>query len=83
MTLHSFNRWTAFGAHLVLSALIAATVIGLVMWLWYPAPYFSAMGGETLLPFGIPGSASLERLPTANDDSDQESGGNSGSCGER
>ena len=49
MTLHSFNRWTAFGAHLVLSALIAATVIGLVMWLWYPAPYFSAMGGETLL----------------------------------
>jgi hypothetical protein len=49
MTLQSFNRWTAFGAHLALSALVAATVIGLVMWLWYPAPYFSAMGGETLL----------------------------------
>lgn len=49
MTLHSFNRFTAFGAHLLLSALIAATVFGLVMWLWYPAPYFDAMGGETLL----------------------------------
>jgi hypothetical protein len=49
MTLQSFNRWTAFGTHLALSALVAATVFGLVMWLWYPAPYFTAMGGETLL----------------------------------
>jgi hypothetical protein len=49
MTLQSFNRWTAFGAHLALSALIAATVVGLVMWLWYPAPYFMAMGGDVLL----------------------------------
>jgi len=49
MTLRSLNRWTAFGAHLALSALIAATVFGLVMWLWYPGPYFSAMGGDTLL----------------------------------
>ncbi|HEY5861926.1 MAG TPA: hypothetical protein VIX61_02470, partial [Casimicrobiaceae bacterium] len=49
MTLQSFNRWTAFAAHFALSALIAATVVGLVMWLWYPAPYFRAMGGETLL----------------------------------
>ena len=49
MTLNSFNRWTAFGAHLLLSALIAATVFALVMWLWYPSPYFSAMGGDMLL----------------------------------
>jgi hypothetical protein len=49
MTLQSFNRWTAFGAHLLLSALIAATVFGLVMWVWYPAPYFTAMGGDALL----------------------------------
>jgi hypothetical protein len=49
MTLQSFNRWTAFGAHLALSALIAATVVALVLWLWYPAPYFTAMGGEMLL----------------------------------
>jgi hypothetical protein len=49
MTLHSFSRWTAFLTHLVISALIAATVVLLVVWLWYPAPYFKAMGGETLL----------------------------------
>ena len=49
MTLHSFNRWSAFAAHFVLSALIAATVVALVMWIWYPAPYFTAMGGDTLL----------------------------------
>jgi hypothetical protein len=49
MTLHSFNRWTAFAAHFAISVLIGATVFGLVMWLWYPAPYFAAMGGDTLL----------------------------------
>jgi hypothetical protein len=49
MTLHSFNRWTAFAAHFAISFLIAATVLALVMWLWYPAPYFRAMGGDTLL----------------------------------
>ncbi len=49
MTLASLNRWKAFGLHLALSALIAATVFGLVMWVWYPAPYFAAMGGAVLL----------------------------------
>ena len=49
MTLQSLNRWTAFALHLAISALIAATVVGLVLWLWYPAPYFTAMGGDTLL----------------------------------
>lgn len=49
MTLHSFNRWTAFVAHFAISVLVAATVFGLVAWLWYPAPYFKAMGGDTLL----------------------------------
>jgi hypothetical protein len=49
MTFDSFNRWSAFGLHLVISALIAATVMGLVLWLWYPTPYFTAMGGDTLL----------------------------------
>ena len=49
MTLRSFNRWTAFCVHLAISALIAATVVVLVMWLWYPTPYFTAMGGDTLL----------------------------------
>ena len=49
MTFDSLNRWSAFGLHLVINALIAATVVGLVLWLWYPAPYFAAMGGDTLL----------------------------------
>lgn len=49
MTLQSFNRWTAFAAHLALSGLVAATVVALVVWLWYPAPYFTAMGGDMLL----------------------------------
>lgn len=49
MHLSSFTRWKAFGVHLALSALIAATVVMLVVVLWYPQPYFLAMGGENLL----------------------------------
>jgi hypothetical protein len=49
LALHSLTRWKAFGLHLAISALIAATVVGLVVVLWYPRPYFVAMGGETLL----------------------------------
>lgn len=49
MTLQSLNRWNAAGLHLVLSALIALTLILLVVAIWYPAPYFAAMGGATLL----------------------------------
>lgn len=49
MTLQSLDRWKAFGIHLVISALIALTVVVLVVWLWYPRPYFEAMGGGVLL----------------------------------
>ncbi|MEO6565845.1 MAG: pilus assembly protein, partial [Casimicrobiaceae bacterium] len=49
MNLNSFTRWQASGLHLVLSVLIAATLVVLVLALWYPAPYFAAMGGATLL----------------------------------
>jgi hypothetical protein len=49
MSLLSLNRWQASGLHLVLSALIALTLILLVVAIWYPAPYFAAMGGATLL----------------------------------
>jgi hypothetical protein len=48
-TLRSLSRWKAFGLHLAISALIAAIVIALVVVLWYPRPYFAAMGGEVLL----------------------------------
>lgn len=48
-TLQSLTRWKAFGLHLAISALIAGIVITLVVVLWYPSPYFMAMGGELLL----------------------------------
>lgn len=49
LTLQSLNRWQAFLIHLGLSIAIAAAVIGLVVFVWYPPPYFGAMGGEILL----------------------------------
>jgi hypothetical protein len=49
MTLRSLNRYQAFAIHLGISAVVATIVVGLVVWLWYPAPYFVAMGGAVLL----------------------------------
>jgi len=49
MTLRSLGRWQAFGIHLAISALIAATILVLVVLIWYPEPYFFGMGGEILL----------------------------------
>lgn len=49
LTLHSLNRWQAFLIHLGLSVAIAAVVIALVVFVWYPPPYFGAMGGDMLL----------------------------------
>lgn len=49
LTLHSINRWQAFAIHLGLSILIATAVVGLVVYVWYPQPYFTAMGGDLLL----------------------------------
>jgi hypothetical protein len=49
MTLASLNRWKAAAIHLGLSALIAATVVVAMLALWYPRPYFDAMGGNVLL----------------------------------
>jgi hypothetical protein len=49
MKLQSMTRYKAFALHLAISALIATVVIALVLVLWYPRPYFTAMGGEVLL----------------------------------
>ena len=49
LSLHSLAPWKASGLHLALSVLVALTVVLLVLALWYPRPYFQAMGGETLL----------------------------------
>lgn len=49
MTLASLNRWKASGMHLALSAVIGASVVALMLALWYPRHYFAAMGGDTLI----------------------------------
>jgi hypothetical protein len=49
MTLTSLNRWQASAIHLALSAAIGAAVIALMLAVWYPPPYFVAMGGDTLI----------------------------------
>jgi hypothetical protein len=49
IALESLNRWKAAAIHLGISALIAATVVAVMLALWYPQPYFDAMGGMGLL----------------------------------
>jgi len=49
MQLTSLNRWTASGLHLAISAAIATAVVTVMLALWYPQPYFTAMGGGTLI----------------------------------
>jgi len=43
------SRWRAAGIHLLMSVLIALAVVGIMLGLWYPAPFFEAMGGQRLL----------------------------------
>jgi hypothetical protein len=49
MELASLNRWKASLIHLAISAAIGATVVALMLLVWYPRPYFKAMGGDTLI----------------------------------
>lgn len=49
MTLQSLTRFKAFLLHFCISVFIAAGVVVVVVVLWYPSPYFDAMGGATLL----------------------------------
>jgi hypothetical protein len=44
-----FTRVQAALIHLGLSALIAATIVAVMLLVWYPSPYFAAAGGATLL----------------------------------
>jgi hypothetical protein len=44
-----FSRWKAAGIHLAISIAIALAVIAVMFFLWYPTPYFQAMGGGGLL----------------------------------
>ncbi len=49
MNLAALNRWQASLIHLGISAAIGVTVVALMLVLWYPQPYFTAMGGDTLI----------------------------------
>ena len=44
-----FSRWQAARIHLGMSLTIALFVIAAMYFLWYPSPYFKAMGGGGLL----------------------------------
>lgn len=43
------SRWKAATIHLLLSVAIAIAVVIAMLFLWYPTPYFQAMGGGGLL----------------------------------
>lgn len=53
MKLASLNRWKASLGHLAISAAIGITVVTLMLVVWYPRPYFKAMGGDMLIPLLI------------------------------
>ncbi len=42
------NRWKAAVTHLGISALIATSIVTLMLFVWYPGPFFRAMGGNEL-----------------------------------
>ncbi len=43
------TRWKASGIHLLICGLIAITVLAVMLFIWYPEPYFEALGGKRLL----------------------------------
>lgn len=43
------NRWKASALHLCVSAAIGAIVVGAMLLVWYPGPFFTAMGGNDLV----------------------------------
>lgn len=49
MSAKALNRWQAAGIHLTICLAIAASVVTLMLALWYPRPLFEAAGGNDLL----------------------------------
>ncbi|MGE3451685.1 MAG: TfpX/TfpZ family type IV pilin accessory protein [Burkholderiales bacterium] len=47
--LSHMNRWKAFSLHLGISATIGTLVVGTMLLVWYPGPFFTAMGGNDLV----------------------------------
>ena len=44
----TMNRYHAFGWHLLVSAAVGATLLGLCWFVWYPAPMLLAIGGHEI-----------------------------------
>jgi hypothetical protein len=42
------TRWKASGLHLLISTAVAAAVVSLLFFVWYPGPLYEAAGGERL-----------------------------------
>jgi hypothetical protein len=49
MGARAFNRWSASGTHLLISAVIAALALAVILGVWFPGPLFEAAGGLGLL----------------------------------
>lgn len=47
--LASMKRWQAAAIHLGISATIGSAVVAAMLLVWYPGPFFTAMGGNELL----------------------------------
>ena len=43
------TRWQAAGIHLGISAIVATLIMGVLLFVWYPSVYFTAMGGQQLV----------------------------------
>jgi hypothetical protein len=43
------NRWKASSIHLGISAVIGTVVVATMLLVWYPGPFFTAMGGNDLV----------------------------------
>lgn len=43
------NRWKASAIHLSICVFVAAVVLSATLLIWYPQPYFQALGGKKLL----------------------------------
>jgi hypothetical protein len=47
--INSISRWRAAAIHLCASAAIAAIVVWTMLYIWYPPPFFEALGGRRLI----------------------------------
>lgn len=45
----TITRWTATTIHLSISTAIGLSVVAVMLFLWYPGPYFKALAGGTLV----------------------------------